>query len=146
MQAHISKYTYRYLEPTKSVYTIVRYPDHQNKSIQKSSFYSVPFQQSRDSHQRDYCNVIMTCLYKEQAAYYKQELMKDSSYDIKYCYNVEEYALRDITYYSEKMKIPLVVIMASYCELTGDFKDGGTIHDIFYTNKMHDSSAFEGTM
>lgn len=135
-----NNYTYRYLEPSKSVYAIVRYPDNRKRSIKYSSFYSIPFQPSRDN---DTCrNVLITCVCKNQANYYKQQLMQDHVHDRECLYEIEEYQLRDITYYSTKMSMPLIVIISSQCELTDSFEDGGITHDIFYTNKLHDASSF----
>lgn len=143
MQSALNSYTYRYLEPTRMVYAIVRHPDQLRKNMKNACFYSIPFQHIEEYTSKDRCNVIFTCACVSQAQYFKQQILYDESQDRECHYKIEKYSIRDLSYYSSVMSMPLIVLITSCCILTDQLKDGGIHYDIFYTNKVHDASTFE---
>lgn len=124
----ISNYTCKYLESTRPVYAIVAcHPSmpKSRKTIVNTMFYTTPFQSSSKA---ETYNVITTYLHKDHANTQCAKLKE--ALDIE-CY-LEKFQLIDISYYAYMMKVPMIVLMNSYCDL--DVKQ--EVIDLFYTARI----------
>lgn len=108
MNLHMKTFTFRYIEKSQPIYTILRFNDPQKVRIKDSAFYTCSF---------DKPNNLVFCGFKcpQQAEVIKTRLQGQDGYS--HTYKVHTFSIPDYIHYASTFSFCVAIVLNSWCDL-----------------------------